>query len=522
MKKKMQKIKQFLFRNWRYLTVIAILLFAFFFMRNLQPNEQSSQINELQLAIKNKDQSIYEIAPTGSSVTLDSLINTRSDDYYRLSFKIKARQVDSLPGNQPDYDSSHLSNIDVILIGDSGTSQNIGHFSQQFGLYTSYEEVNFKTSGRFQDVLFRKSDPNDNALIQISSPLVTSLDCRTDSCVANLKPTIVGLKNGYVTNQNMTQKSDTIFKFNRGHQNFGQIFQASEDNIGAVNLSLSIIGSGGLGSYQLSLYKATKTGSSFTVNQPALSSYFFSTQDLSTRLIKNDVYRFPLASELTPGDYYFVGLNNDQVKYNIFNTLAMLGTTDGNSYQAGQAQKIDNSHSYGDLYFEIGSAVQLTNDGQPILRNTRIEDLGNDDQLFSYKFSNSASDYLDIFSKNSDKTKQPYLDSVIGGISVPALSDNSFSYRFDTLKPFQTAKIQFQQVGGDYVNTLGYYSFDNQNWQQISVPPNSDDANQFSVILNGDNTSHVIYLKFTGDQNDIGKSVKLFGVKNLEVTGSTK
>jgi hypothetical protein len=200
----------------------------------------------------------------------------------------------------------------------------------------------------------------------------------------------------------------------------------------------------------------------------------------------------------------------------------MLGTTDGNSYQAGQAQKIDNSHSYGDLYFEIGSAVQLTNDGQPILRNTRIEDLGNDDQLFSYKFSNSASDYLDIFSKNSDKTKQPYLDSVIGGISVPALSDNSFSYRFDTLKPFQTAKIQFQHVGGEYVNTLGYYSFDNQNWQQISVPPNSDDANQFSVILNGDNTSHVIYLKFTGDQNDIGKSVKLFGVKNLEVTGSTK
>jgi hypothetical protein len=154
-----------------------------------------------------------------------------------------------------------------------------------------------------------------------------------------------------------------------------------------------------------------------------------------------------------------------------------------------------------------------------VLLNSIIEDLGQGQKSYNYEFSQSANDYLDIFDKGSKDSDQPYFDSGTNGISDTNTGDASFTYKFDTIWPFSNIKFSYNAGSVNYLDTLGFYSFDGVNWLPVSQI-SSEDGGLFGETLTTDKNISQLFLKISPDKTDLNNNTNIFGIKNLQVSAT--
>ncbi len=513
----MEKVKEpiinLLIKYWKYILLILIMVFAFFFMQNLDPGDNSLVIKSYQEQISEIQNNIFTIDSGAGSVSTDKVLISNTGDYYHLFFTIRATV---------NATTAEKSKIRLILAGDGGARQTLSDISVAQDGKIEAKDLTFKTNGSFSYFIIQRDDPNYDPIIKVGDISLSRLNCQSDQCLSGLASTIFGNSLGTKVTSEMDSDNDLLFKFGFGKAGVGQVFSAQSDNVSWVNLALDTVGTGGLGNYQLTLKKASLNSGNLTIDPTVLASFQFDPSDLDKYSTKKNTYRFPLASNLEKGQYYFLAIDNFAVKTNYFNSIRILGSCNNSSYPIAGAYIIGSNKTIGDLFFQIESAQPVIENGSKIPYNAVIEDLGQGNKLYRYKFSRSANDYLDIFGNSSSSNQLPYLDYISDAVSAPASGQASFSYKFDTLTAFDTFEIKYKQLGGYSVNTIGYYSFDDINWKKIQPQDPAGGGDWFGQSVVGDGKSTTLYLKFTYDQEDIGKSNKVFGVSDLGITGVIK
>ena len=186
----------------------------------------------------------------------------------------------------------------------------------------------------------------------------------------------------------------------------------------------------------------------------------------------------------------------------------------------------------GSIYLKAYGADYIKASGGKVLTGVKVLDNGDGTGLYIYEQKGNFSDYFDSEKSitKEDKSYNIFYDNVQLGVTGKNIDDNAFVYKINTLYPFTEIKIEASQPGGEFTDSLLYYSFDNSNWQEIKSDwSKSKDAfllggnDKFQELLQGDGKTKVVYIKVTYDKDDAKiKSIPLFGLKNLKVMAKLK
>ena len=224
------------------------------------------------------------------------------------------------------------------------------------------------------------------------------------------------------------------------------------------------------------------------------------------------------------GKIYFVGISNTEVKFNVFNTLTIYSNGAGIDGKIVSSVKGKTSEKTGNLYLKVYGAAYIEAGDEKVLTGAKIFDNGDKTGRYVYEQKGNFSDYLDLYQSAIKVSNSIFYDSVQNGISAKGENDNAFIYKIDTIYPFKKLKLEADQPGGDFTNSLVYYSFDNVNWLEIKNDSEKDmttqdrDMDRFQGLLQGDGNTKIVYIKVTYDKEDAReKTIHLFGLKNLKV-----
>jgi len=506
-------ICQTLTRNYRHILLAIILMLIFFFGRNFELSDYEKIIKN---ASKKNNQDYRININSDESEKAVPLLNSAPGDYYRLFFDIKSQ------ANETDFLSyeelTKETKLNLYLKSNLGRMILIKDITVPLTNQFVPIEATFSTDSNYQDLIFAKINQADQSAIEIKNLRLERLLCRDAECFNNLAPTING-RSRLTLDQEMIQDREPIFKLNRRKQTYGQVFQSQSDNIAEVVLAIDKVGTGGAGCYQIKLQKAAKDGDGFRIDPIILASFYFEVVDLEDYMIFDNVYRFPLASELTKEEYYYLSLSNEENKFNLFNTLVLAGDSDADSYQNGGALLLGQQGTNGNLYFQTYTAPYQNWKGKRILGNATIEDLGQGVGRYTYQFSNSAYDYLDIWQKNliDPKKNRIYFDNITRSISASDADGVDLIYRFEIIYPIKQASINVRQIEGEFSSVLIYYSLDQLHWIPLKPKNEADLKNEFEAVFSPEPQSSQIYLKVTRNEKANNHKVNLFGIDRLGI-----
>lgn len=515
---KTQKTVSYIRRNFRYIFVFFLLTSIYFFGGNYQPEKDQEQMKKYKLVEKN----IYRLSPSAEYIEVDNQISTKKDTFYRLSFDAEAL---------PDLDKLRLENgsslegynqisVNVSLRGVLGQKKQIGQIAIPTSNLLVPGEIVFAADDNYRDIIFERSNLKEKSQIDYSNIRISPINCGNVQCIEKLMPTINGKNQKIVQSFSSGKVAEELVKFNRKNQLIGRIIQPDSDQIESVDLAINKIGTGGLGDYKIALFNVEPKKSDWQIRTSAVSTLYFTADDLTEYQIGNSLYRFPLAVKTQKGEKYFLGVSNSEAKFNSLNNLSVL-LSDGN-YPGGEKITSESLDLINKNIYLVANSVEYASDFESkFLINSKLEDLGSGDGLYSYHFSHSSADFLDIDSifYNGDNGLV-YRDSITDGISIPALSDAGVIYKFDTLYPFSRFFIKISQLSGDFTTGSIYYSYDSSNWEPVSSL--EDDQNKFEKILIGDGKNHQVYLKMIPNPNDKNKTIKLFNIQNIDVSAKVK
>ncbi|MEI7792456.1 MAG: hypothetical protein WCI57_03175 [Candidatus Berkelbacteria bacterium] len=394
---------------------------------------------------------------------------------YRVDYDIRAERVVN------DATSAGEKNKDkAIVINVENTADNKAYktLKQATILPNSYnyenQEIIFCSQKRYTNLSFSKDSPSDNVNVSIRNVNITKM---SPSYVdEKLSPTLSGFNVHY----NILESSDPInavpiYKFNGSNKFVGNVLQASDDFISAVDMKLHFMGNGGFGAYHLVLKKVAKNeAGKYTLADRDIASFDFSSEAANKIYKVNEglgIYRFPISAKLNRGEYYFLGLSDSDVQNDFFNALEMYGAgkTIDKSIAGMSFDSRGNGRSIATAYLSVYSAkFQNQESGDRLLFGSYIEDLGGGLGRYTYRKNRNYLTALDFFSQDEQQTV----------------------YKFDTIYPSSNILI------GTTVNVEGLvgneipkieYSTDGSNWLAMTQDEEIGSENNFAATLDNIN-----------------------------------
>lgn len=499
------KVKKFfrLVVKSKYFYILLIFIFLLAFGQNLDWNAQDLSTKQAQNQTSDLKHGSFGIASTENSVSAPGQFQGEPGKSYRVSFKAKA-----LPSKTQKIDS-----VIHFLLSTKSPFSDVVNPPLQFDLTTNgwqySKQIEFTTTAYFNNLIFSRIFSSDTSQIYFSDVVFTQIDCANCNASrqvsgSDVKPMIYGFN---------SPDPVSIFKFTRSNQIFGQVFKAETDNIFQVKLGLQMTGSGGLGKYVLQLRSDDQSSGNDIISSSVLAETSFSTLDLRSMNIQGDDYIIPLAAKIEKGESYYLALSNEQAQFNLLNTLSVLGSasTSSNSYafKLGDAKRISR------VNFMVYGYENKLDDGRKMLFNESRENLSSEQKLYSYNFSGSPADYLDIFESNFPSRKVFY-DTVFGGISSTNDSGNFYTYKFD-LPSIPKNFSMLVQTNPLFLDLIPYWSTDNKNWVKLENP-NFAQPSSFSTKIS-DLNSKTLYLKLVTDEHSDTSTINVGNLTNLQVYG---
>lgn len=504
-----------------YSIILLIFVFAFFFGKNMNLTSPTEKILQDQLYAQQKVVSgIYDISAGQQEYELKNQFSIKKSQCGRLFFSLKnLSTADSFLSNQK---------IKVFLTNNFDQNQELGSYEIKSDRFFQNQEIDFCANADYQNLIFQKDKDNQNGSFEISNVLFSPLVSEKHD-LSNLLPPIVGNTNFsniiYQTNLDIND-ANKAYKFTRHNQMIGQTFVADTESISGVDMKLEFTGVGGIGNYYLELREADNQNGKIALFSDRIAYFGFDKTSAERDLkIQKGIYHIPLVSHLEKGKTYYIGINNTAVKFNILNTLKIYGGNANNGEKIITSVKRKTSDKPGNLYLKVYGANYVKTKDEKVLTGTKILDNGDGTGSYIYEQKGNFSDYLDLDQVISKENTSIFYDNVQSGISGKDEDDNAFVYKINTVYPFTKMKIELGQPGGEFTNSLIYYSFDNKNWQEIKSDWDKSedeilqgDKNRFQELLQGDNKTKTVYIKVAYDKEDAKeKTIHLFGLKNLKV-----
>lgn len=511
---KIQKFFILMKRNFRYIFVFILLVSVYLFGGNYELKKDQILTKKNKLAERN----IYNMFSSDEYIEAKDQISTKQDTYYRLSFDVKA--LPDLNKLRLENNSS-LEDSDKIIINVSlrevlGDKKQIGQITISTNNRLVSEDIIFVADGNYRDIIFQRFDKKEKNQINYSNIRLSPINCNSVQCIGKIIPTINGKNQKFIQSFHSGEVLKGSAKFYWNNQLIGRIIQPDSDQIESVDMAINKIGSGGLGSYQIVLFKIGPVGGNMQIEASPTSTFHFFADDLADYQVGDNLYRFPLTAKLQRGEKYFLAISDIGAEFNSLNNLNIL-LSDGdyleNEIISSSIFRLTNKN----IYLVVNSIDYVSGFDGKLLINSKIEDLGNGQGLYSYHFSHSSADFLDIdHILGQGISGSVFRDSVSDGISISTSSDSGVIYKFDTIYPFDRFFIKIAQLSGKFSSGLIYYSYDLSGWEQISFL--KDDQNKFEKTLVGNGTNHQVYLKMIPNPADNNKAVKLFNIQSIDIS----
>lgn len=507
-----------------YSLVFIVFIIVFIFGKNLNPNPQDQVLQQAVDQPNRSNSRVYNISAEQTIYHINDVVNAKPQLGYRIMFDAEARGGEPTVNKNEETDSLEF---DFYTTNSFQEEQLLKAYKIENNQILKNNEINFIANGSYEDLEIRKKSNNSKIILTFQNIRVYPLNTTN---LSSLKSTILGSTGEEkVIIDNQVENTKDLYRFNWKNQIIGTSFIANSNNISSVEIGMSFIGNGGINNYYLELYEADDQG------RPNLAkgriAYFGFNQNSAEKELKLDKnkYRIPLTSNLEVGKKYFVGINNFEMKFNWLNTLVINGTKNNQKGIVWQSVKNKTKKLKGSLDIKMFSKDLTMLQGEKVLSNTVIQDLGNGEGIYTYNQTGNSLGFLDLFNiENENNIQSVFSDNVSEGISAKDSDKASFSYKFDTIYPFDKLSLEFQKISGGFAGIKGFYSFDNQNWKEIQSDYDKEEIvvggeSNFNQVFTGDGTQREIYLKIKCDPN--GQSdhiVKLFGIKNLKVNAELK
>lgn len=489
--------------NLRYILAFLVMLFVFFANKNF--------FQDFTITSEECHGGKCLALPTDSSLSdknpvfyINDIVKTEEGAYYRLIFEEKV-------------DSNTLVNISLAKATDEEMEIKSPEFKKSDDFVI--QEIVFRASDKFSDLIFQKNNLKDNANIWVRNVNISKLNIFSEKKFASLTPSIIGKIN---VNQLAVSQIGSDKRFSQLKESniiLGQIFKAENDYISGVAFDIDVtkIDNRGGKKYRLELRTADWDGKTAEIKKEILSSLSFTIDDLEKYRQNDGKIRFPMLSQVEPGRTYFIGINNDHVETDRFNYLTMKGSSDS-KYESGTSVIKRAGQTYqigGDLCFSVYGAEYKKIGNERVLAGAVIEDIGLGQGMYIYKTSGFQSDFTDLESHSMD-IKFNEGKNVISGSTNN--SDSYIMYKFNTIYPFKRITFNARLADLTYSNAKVFYSFDKDNWQEV---PESflNKIQIFNYTLDNKNLARKeIYFKITFDPND-PTDAKSYGLSNLKIEG---
>lgn len=522
--------KYFSYFYIRYVIIFVLFVLVFVFGKNmnvLSPEQERSQ-NET-YAQQKIILGIYDVPANESIFEIKNLYSVKKGQCGRLFFSLK-----KLSSNNNSIETvDENSKLKISLSNNFGSTRGINTYEVKSDKFVQNERADFCADDDYQNLLLEKDLIDQGDVFEISKigfyPLAAKkhdLNNLIDPIVGNTDFSKIIYQSGLEINS-----ANIPYKFTRHNQLIGQTFVADSDTIiSGVDMKMGFIGVGGVGSYSLELREAEEKNGNVQPSQVSIASFQFNKESAKKELlIGNDIYHIPLASHLVKGKKYFLGVNNGAVKFNLINTLQIYGGSSDSREQVYTLIGGKSNGQTGHLFLRAYGGDYVKIEGEKVLTNSKILDDGYGSGYYIYSQKGDFSDFLDIFESSDSYTGQNdvFYDNINRSISASDRNDTYFTYKFNTVRPFNRMSVSLEQPGGAFTDSEISYSFDNKNWQTIKMETNEADdsiqTNTFKSVIKGDGNNKNVYIKVSYNKESQKKNqyqknkVNLFGVKNIFV-----
>lgn len=402
-------------------------------------------------------QAEYELTPKEPLVELQGALTSRQGDFYRLVLSVQdmTTALDQGSGQEDTLGNEEAVHyLRVFARSRAGQTMEVGRV--RLSKDREVKEMVFRTDGTYSDLVLENEVANRNADIFAKVVSLTRLNVSTEEEAKLLKPTLVGEVSTPSEKTEMSDKSSVgIYDFKKKGELAGQVFKATAGQVASVELKLEFIGNGGLGTYELGLYEAKKSGERFVIDEMPMTIVQFDAVMARTKymsLYRPGVYLFPLSANVVKDNYYFVGIKN-KASFNKGNNLRFDGVETTKAYAEGVGVAGVSSRGYkeiGTLFFRINYARPKQVGDLVLAPNSLTQDLGGG--VGQYAFS----------------TRNNYL----GRLASRNLGKNSVTYELSLVYAVKKFRLEASLEGEEGSNPPAYkmeYSFDSKTWQAIGL-----------------------------------------------------
>jgi len=506
-----KKIFEYLKENQRYLWVFLVLLLTFVINKAFPAKVITSE----DCANGNCQMIIEEpsLGKSDSRFYINDILESRKDNYYRLTFREKTNQD---------------TRLSIKVTDPLDRERKIGELAIIKNYQDNFHEIIFSTDRKYSDLLFEKTNSNDKSEIIISSVKITPLNITNDARIVELKKTLHA-KSAEATLSEKQEKNDYAFdQLKEPEIIFGEVFRSNIDFITEIELDLDIIkqGDGGGEKFRLVFREADFDGVTPEITSHALNELKFSFDSLEQYRQANGKFKFPIFSRVQRGSFYFVGINNDRVEVNEFNHLLVRGTKDATSYPNGSSAVKKDNKSYpamGDIYFKIFGITFDQFENQRILAGETVEDIGGGKGIFKFNPIENRLALLDLYDYSENIDFDDGRKIIYGEIKPN--KESFFTYHFETFYPFTQLNLTGKKLDPKWSNLKILYSYNNQDWQEapssIEFVQNEKTTEEistqvFNFTLNEKVPKNSVYFKIIPTNLE----QENFGLENLEVTAN--
>ncbi|OQB06157.1 MAG: hypothetical protein BWY19_00457 [bacterium ADurb.Bin212] len=504
MKIRIEYLLNALKHNQIYLIVLLMFILVFLYGKNIIIDEDNSKPTEC-IAVNDSNE-IFSIDNQSTYFAVKNIFNSSEGDYYRLKFVAEVtpdirRSVSNTNEKGPEYQYVNMDypyKIETIINSQSGEQKKIGEISIE-GMERKYYEYIFKTDGNYSDVVFRKFNVNDLEKVIISNVGISRLDISSDTQLGELTST----KQSIVMDSEIPELPNNNpmrhVSLSTGNQQVGQLFEASEDYLGGVYLSMNMVGNGGVGDYTLNLYMVSDENNINILAEP-FRSFRFQTSDFDKFNLRGDLYKIPFFFPLEKGKKYYLSISNRSAVTNRSNNLS-IGIWDSKDQNVLYYKGKDKNYlEESSALFPIFLNSQYYN-GEKLTNNSLIEDLGGGKGRFHFSSLSQPSDLL-----VPEYNLYAGYDQYIKAVTFWGEKKYSLDYKFNTIYPIKRFRLNLKQAMGLYPKATVKFSLDGTTWQEIENQKDAAAPYLFSqtVEMSENKTTSEIYVSISpkDDPND--------------------
>lgn len=524
-----KKLSKFVHMNWKYILIILVLVilvlqhrYSLFFTQEITKDDVKVSDEE---AIINSE-NYYKQIPITAGI---------NGNYYKLDISLRAEAVNTFSSaiDQKGMVSQEqtATQVNISLKSDYSDKRLIKTIKVPFSSKFMQQEIILPVEADDSKIILERADRNDGSIIFSKETALTKLNIDNDAQISKLKPTVIGAVNTDVLGPSLlTDANSVLYTYDYDKTElFGQVFKAENVNLTSVGMKLKVKGKGGLVSFFAELHEATKVGDKFVISPVSLQQSEFHTYEPQTYIDVNGDWKFWMAHELEVGKYYFVGITNRNSESNWLNNLSMIGSKDA-EYTDGYAGLVGDDGTLekkGELSLKVYSTNYVEAQGEKVLDGATFYDQGGYG-IYSYGTKQNPNSIFDLlpFDRSLGSI---YYEAREGCIVGQAQNNQSFTYKFNMLYPIKKLYVNATDLGNGNFQSKIFYSFDNQNWQEIPPRLGADDESnlntdtdapvKYASKIPGNNESKEVYIKVTYDPNSPGAKSVLFGVKGLSIKG---